>query len=68
MIQNHNHIINGSSVNLRMLTDRELKQLIRGQEARLDLLRVEHFLLIEESIRRSDLPEWRHVPDPLALF
>ena len=62
------HIINGCSVNLRLLTDREIHQLIWGNQLRRAVLNGEHDLLVQEEIRRSDLPEWRHVPDPPALF
>ena len=53
--QDHNFIINGCSVNLRLLTNQELMRLIHSQEIRLASLRDENNLLVQESIRRSDL-------------
>ena len=61
-------IINGCSLNLRALTERELKQLVSSNQLRRAVLNSEHDLLVQESIRRSDLPEWRQVPEDAALF
>jgi len=47
------HIINGCSINLRQLTDRELDSLIVNNQKRADLLADESESLIGERIRRQ---------------
>ena len=46
------HIVNGCSVNLRQLTDRELRQLIVNHQMRIALINDELDSLVGEQVRR----------------
>jgi len=47
------HIVNGCSINLRLLSDRELAQLRRNHELRLALINDELDSLVGEQVRRQ---------------